>query len=84
MRVHADFDLGGIAIVSHIIQRFEGVPWRMTRDDYLMALDGPTTKLAQQIGPIGWDPALADAMNAHRRAAHEESIAATLLADLST
>lgn len=83
LRVHTDFDLGGIAIASHIIQRFEASPWQMGRDDYLLALEGPTTDLAQQIGGISWDPTLADAMNAHRRAVHEESLASTLLAELS-
>jgi len=83
LRVHTDFDLGGVAIASHMIQRFEASPWRMGRDDYLLALEGPTTDLAQQIGAIAWDPTLSDVMNAHRRAVHEESVAATLLADLS-
>ncbi|MEI2697470.1 MAG: DUF2399 domain-containing protein [Microthrixaceae bacterium] len=83
LRVHTDFDLGGIAIASHIIQRFEASPWRMRRDDYLLALEGPTTHLAQKIAATGWDPALPDEMNAYRRAVHEESVADTLLADLA-
>lgn len=83
LQVHTDFDFGGIAIASHVIQRFGAQPWRMERSDYLKALDGPNTALAQQIGSTDWDPTLANAMNAHQRAVHEESVGTTLLADLS-
>jgi len=83
LRVHADFDLGGVAIVHHIIGRFDAVPWRMSAANYLGALDGPTTALDRRIGTIEWDPELADAMNAHRRSIHEEALVADLLGDLA-
>lgn len=82
LRVHADFDYGGIAITTHVTSRLGARPWRMGHADYLAALDAPTTTLRQTISTTPWDPELAHAMNVHRRASHEEAIYASLLADL--
>lgn len=82
LRVHTDFDYGGIAIAAHVQSRFDARPWRMSEADYLAALDGPTLALDRTIPPTPWSPGLADAMNTHRRAVHEEAIFLTLLADL--
>lgn len=83
LRVHADFDLGGVAIMSHVCARYGAEPWRMKQQDYLAALESPTTDLGHVIGTTAWDPRLAPTMNDHRRAAHEEAILDTLLHDLS-
>jgi uncharacterized protein (TIGR02679 family) len=83
LRVHTDFDFGGIAIMGHVTSRHGAEPWRMSRADYVAALDRPTTELEQRIGTTAWDPELSEAMNLHRRAAHEEAIVDILLADLA-
>ena len=80
--MHADLDVGGVAIVSHVVERFVAVPWRMGTSDYLAAIAGPTTPVGQPIGATPWDPELADAMNRHRVGVHEEAIFDVLLADL--
>lgn len=80
--VHADLDAGGIAIVNHLVNRFDASPWRMTALDYTEALTGPTTDLVGAAGSTPWDPDLAVAMKRQGRAVHEEAIAPTLLADL--
>jgi uncharacterized protein (TIGR02679 family) len=82
LRVHADFDYGGIAIATHVTSRLGALPWRMGQADYLVGLDAPTTTLRQTITTTPWDPELAHAMNLHRRAIHEEAIYELLLADL--
>lgn len=81
--VHADLDVGGIAIVNHLINRLDATPWRMTEHDYTEALAGPTTDLGSAVGPTPWDPDLAVAMQHQGRAVHEEAIASILLADLN-
>lgn len=83
LSVHTDFDYGGIAICSHVLVRHEAEPWRMGAEDYLAALDGPTTPLTQTIAATPWSPSLADAMNLHHRSIHEEALHPTLLADLA-
>ncbi|HWL45258.1 MAG TPA: TIGR02679 family protein [Ilumatobacter sp.] len=83
LRAHADFDLGGVAIMSHVGARYGAEPWRMGKQDYLAALDSPTTDLGHVIGATAWDPLLGPAMNLHRRAIHEEAILGALLDDLS-
>jgi hypothetical protein len=56
----------------------------MDAEDYLAAIDGPTLALDRTIPPTPWSPGLADAMNRHRRAVHEEANFPTLLADLAS
>ena len=84
LRVHTDFDLGGIAIMSHVTARYGADPWRMGRQHYVAALASPTTELGHVIGTTAWVPRLSTAMNHNRRAVHEEAILDTLLADLRT
>jgi uncharacterized protein (TIGR02679 family) len=81
--VHADFDVGGMAIVNHLINRLDATPWRMTARDYTDALAGPTTQLTGATGSTPWDPELALGMQRHGRAVHEESIAPALIKVLS-
>lgn len=80
--VHADLDVGGIAIVNHLVNRLDATPWRMTELDYTDALAGPTTDLVATVGSTPWDPGLTLAMKHHGRAVHEEAIASILLSDL--
>ena len=82
LRVHADLDRGGVAITSHLVERFGATTWRMGAEDYLAALDGPTSELHHPIGSTPWDPELSHVMNEHRRAVHEEAVLDALLADL--
>jgi uncharacterized protein (TIGR02679 family) len=82
--VHADLDVGGIAIVNHLINRLDATPWRMSVRDYTEALAGPTTDLVGAVGSTPWDPNLAVAMQRHCRAVHEEAISSRLLNDLAT
>ncbi len=84
VHVHTDLDYGGIAIATHVQARFDARPWRMDAEDYLAAIDGPTLALDRTIPPTPWSPGLADAMNRHRRAVHEEANFPTLLADLAS
>lgn len=83
LRVHADFDVGGVAIMHHVIARHGAEPWLMGAAEYRCALERQSTSLDRQIGATSWDPELARAMNTSRRAVHEEAIADVLLASLS-
>lgn len=80
--VHADLDVGGIAIVNHLVDHLGATPWRMTELDYMEALVGPTTDIAATVGSTPWDPGLGPAMLRQGRAVHEEAIASILLSDL--
>jgi uncharacterized protein (TIGR02679 family) len=82
LRVHTDFDFGGMSIARHVIDRFGAAPWKLGRASYLRAIEGPTSELVRSIGETPWDPGLAEAMNEHRLAVHEEAIAPRLLDDL--
>ena len=84
LRVHADFDFGGIAITNHLVSRHDAVPWLMSRDDYIAAVEGPSTTLDRTIGPTSWDPGLSLVMNARRRGVHEEAVVDALVASLTT
>lgn len=82
LAVHTDFDLGGLAIASHVIARFGATPWRLGTADYLAALTRPSIALGHTIGETPWDLHLGPTMNERRRAVHEESIVDMLLDDL--
>ena len=84
LRVHADFDVGGVAIASFVIAEFGAVPWRFGVAGYLEAIGRrPTLALPSPVGVTPWDPRLADAMNEHRLAVHEEALVDSLLADVA-
>jgi uncharacterized protein (TIGR02679 family) len=82
IRAHADFDVGGIAVVSHLRAVHGVAPWRFGRRDYLDALARPTRPLDGTVGSTPWDESLAATMNDTGRAIHEEALLDTLLADL--
>lgn len=83
LRVHADFDFGGIAIMNHVIARHGAEPWLMSATDYVGALQRQTTSLDRPIGATVWEPDLPAAMNVHRRAIHEEAIADLIVAAIT-
>lgn len=85
IRVHADFDGGGIRIAKLLLARPSARPWRFDSVDYDAALDAAlaTVSLVGGVDDTPWDPALARSMCAHGRAVHEEQVLDTLLADLA-
>ena len=86
LQYHGDFDWPGIRIANHVMQ-IPGVgPWRFCAADYQAALSlvpRRRHKLADAPVPALWDQSLAIAMQAHAVAIPEESLAASLLQDLS-
>jgi uncharacterized protein (TIGR02679 family) len=86
LHVHADFDWGGLSIVSRAIQTTRAQTWRYGPEDYLEALalvetaalsTRPAPRLDARLTP------LAQAMRAGGRAVHEESLIEPLLRDLA-
>jgi hypothetical protein len=84
-----DFDWAGLRIAGAVIARCGAVPWRFGAVDYEAAVGsfaGPSDALPRLGGAPAaspWDPALAAAMAARGVAVHEETVIATLLADLA-
>lgn len=79
---HGDLDGDGLRIASYVIARTGAVPWRMTADDYLAAVDRSTTPTGR-IPDVPWDPALADAIRRRGRAVSEERVTRVLLDDMA-
>lgn len=84
MRVHADFDAGGIRIANLLHRRAGAVPWRLGAEDYLDALAAVehTIPLTGPVDAAVWDHALAGVMGERGRALHEEQVLADLVSDL--
>lgn len=82
---HGDFDWPGIAIATSVMTRHNATPWRMSAEDYELALsaDADLVPLAGDPRPTPWDPGLADAMTRAARAVYEESVVDPLIADLN-
>ena len=82
---HGDFDWPGISIASSIISRHNARPWRLSTADYENAVKNYTdyVSLAGTPQPTPWAPSLAAAMTAHGCAVYEESVADSLVADLT-
>jgi uncharacterized protein (TIGR02679 family) len=83
LRVHADFDVGGVRIAGAVIGRSGALPWRFDAAAYEAARSRASSDLIGSVAATPWDPALHAAMITHRRAVHEEAILDVLLADLS-
>jgi len=83
LRVHADFDIGGLRIAAAIIARTGALPWRFDTDAYLAAIRHPSMPLVGTPPPTSWDPPLRAAIADHRRAVHEEALLDVLLDDLA-
>jgi uncharacterized protein (TIGR02679 family) len=81
LRFHTDFDRGGIRLGNLLVDRFGGIPWRMTRADYERVADGGVP-LGTEPEEAAWDRALATVMRARGRAVHEELVLDELLRDL--
>jgi uncharacterized protein (TIGR02679 family) len=87
VRVHADFDWGGLRIAEQVLAATSGAPWRFGAADY-----GAATSLAAQNGrpaltgvPAAsrWDDKLARVMGEKRIAVSEEEVVGGLLEDLA-
>ncbi len=84
VRVHADFDPGGIRIATLLYRRAGVIPWRFGATDYLAAVERVerTVPMTAPVDDSPWDPGLADAMRARGRAVYEEQVLDVLLGDL--
>jgi uncharacterized protein (TIGR02679 family) len=85
LRYHGDFDWPGLAIAHSVMSRHGARPWRMSAADYVAGTraDAEHVQLAGTAQPTPWDPALSKAMSATGRVLYEESVAGTLIPDLS-
>ncbi len=85
LRYHGDFDWPGLAIAGSVMRRHGARPWRMGAADYSAGLRADTEhiRLAGTQQPTPWDPELGQVMAATGRALYEESVADTLISDLS-
>lgn len=81
---HGDFDWAGIRIGNFVMRELHASAWRFSVRDYNAACTGSTGTLpeGERIEAV-WDTRLAAEMSAQRKAIHEESVGATLIADLS-
>jgi uncharacterized protein (TIGR02679 family) len=85
LRYHGDFDWPGLAIASSVMHRHGARPWRMSAADYIAGVraDAEHVRLTGTPQPTPWDPELGEVMAATGRVVYEESVADTLLTDLS-
>jgi uncharacterized protein (TIGR02679 family) len=85
LRYHGDFDWPGLAIAGSVIRRHGARPWRMTAADYAAGVRADTehVPLSGPPQPTPWDPGLGTVMTATGRVVYEESVADSLIADLS-
>lgn len=82
---HGDFDWPGVTIANTVLRDHGALPWRLGAADYLAAIRGATADrqpLAAGQVRASWDEALTAAMEQHRVAIAEESLAESLLRDL--
>jgi len=83
LRVHGDFDWGGLRIVSGLAARFPWQPWRYRVDDYRAAVAArPGVALTGTPSVAAWDVELAPEMAAFGVRVEEESVVDDLVADL--
>jgi len=80
---HGDFDWPGIAIAASVMARHGARPWRFGAADYAAAVRDDCLALAGPPRPAPWDPSLAQVMAATGKVVYEESVADSLIADLS-
>lgn len=83
VRLHADFDWGGVRIASVVAAHLTWRPWRFDAAHYRAAVRASGPALTGGPAPTPWEPALAEAMAEHDRRVEEESVLGELLADLS-
>jgi uncharacterized protein (TIGR02679 family) len=84
LRYHGDFDWPGIQIANFVMRTCGAQPWRFGTADYEAATRTSRTRYSLTDARIdaSWDAALALAMERCGLAIAEESLAATLLADV--
>jgi uncharacterized protein (TIGR02679 family) len=85
LRYHGDFDWPGLAIASSVMRRHGARPWRMNAADYIAGVraEAEYVRLTGTPQPTPWDPELGRVMAATGRAVYEESVADSLISDLS-
>lgn len=86
VRVHADFDWGGVSIARRVLDESGGTPWRFAAADYDEALTC-AGYLTQPLDPARrrptpWDSSLGDRMVEQGRGVEEEVVAGLLVDDL--
>lgn len=87
LRLHADFDWGGVTIAGTLAAQVDWTPWRFRTSDYLDALgrheraEGPPGLSGRRVD-TPWDPSLASAMVEHGVRVEEELVLDELLGDL--
>jgi uncharacterized protein (TIGR02679 family) len=78
-----DFDWPGLRMTAAAIERYSALPWRMSTEDYLDALETGTDDPLEGTRTVApWDARLTATMAREHRAAREEWLLPTLLADL--
>jgi len=86
LHYHGDFDWPGLHIANHLLRTCAAQPWRFSAADYEAAIpQAPRQEHRLSGKPVAasWDARLAPAMQTHGLAIHEESLAMSLLRDLS-
>lgn len=83
VRLHADFDWGGVRIASAVAAHLAWRSWRFDATHYRAAVHEASPALTGGPAPTAWDPALAEAMVEHARRVEEETVLEELLTDLS-
>lgn len=81
LHYHGDFDPAGVKIARRAMAEGGAQPWRFGAADYIAAPKGE--RFAGHVGATPWDDALAPAMEADGRSAHEEAVFALLADDLA-
>ena len=80
LRCHADFDPAGILIVRFLVEHVGAEPWAMNGSSYSSMVDGSSVEFSGSVADTPWDPSLALALRARRRAVFEEDVRHSLLA----
>ncbi|GAB2570133.1 TIGR02679 family protein [Dyella jejuensis] len=85
LHYHGDFDWPGIGIANFVIRTWQATPWRLSASDYEAATRASfhsRHNLEEMSVTATWDSRLAPTMQQHGIAIAEETVVATLLADL--
>lgn len=83
LAVRADFDAAGLRIVTSILARTPGVPWRFDAETYRQVAGRGLAALAGPLPGTPWSPQLRHEMARTGRAVHEEAMLDLLLEDLA-